>query len=116
MKNYKVIFHIHELEKWPNVLNNVSNLLKDLAEEQVEVIVLANGGAVNYYDSTNDVETDIYKIKQLLEEDIKIIACNNSLTGHGITNEELYPFVEVVPSGVGELVKKQHEGFAYIYV
>ena len=116
MKAYKVVFHINELEKWSSLLGNVSNLLADMSNVQIEVEIVANGKAATYYDSTNDVETDVYKLKQLNEQGVKIVGCNNALTGHGITHEELYPFVQVVPAGVSELVKKQNEGYAYIYV
>lgn len=116
MKAYKAVFHIDELEKWDMLINNVSNLLKDMADVQVEVEIVANGQSVPYFDSTNDVETDIYNLKKLNENGVKIVGCNNSLTAHGITKEELYPFVHVVPAGVSELVKKQNEGFAYVSV
>ena len=43
MKAYKVIFHITELEKWDSLLANVSNLLKEMSDVQVEIEVLANG-------------------------------------------------------------------------
>ena len=51
MEEYKVIFHVNELSKWEATLANVSNLLVDLANEAVEVIVLANGEAVRYYEA-----------------------------------------------------------------
>lgn len=116
MKAYKVIFHIKGLEDWDSLISNVKNLQKDMVDVQVDIIVLANSGAVRYFDSTNDIEQDIFNIKKLSENDVKFKACNNSLTYSGITEDQLYPFVEVVPAGVGELVRKQNEGYAYIYI
>lgn len=116
MKAYKVIFHITELEKWDALLANVSNLLKEMSDVQLEIEVLANGNAVHYYDSTNEVETNLNKMKSLSDSDVRIVGCSNSLTNNGITKDKLYPFVEVVPAGVGELVRKQNEGYAYIRI
>lgn len=116
MKAYKVIFHIKELEKWDSLVSNVKNLQKDMADVQLDIIVLSNSGSVRYFDSTNAIETDIYNLKNLSDSGVEIKACNNSLTYTGITQDQLYPFVEVVPAGVGELVRKQNEGYAYIYV
>ncbi|HHY41379.1 MAG TPA: hypothetical protein GX514_00790, partial [Thermoanaerobacterales bacterium] len=39
---------------------------------------------------------------------------NNALAAHGIQKENIIEFVDVVPAGVLELVKKQNEGYAYI--
>lgn len=116
MKAYKVVFHINEIEKWDLLIKNVLNLLEAMKSIQIKVEVVANGEAVPYFDSTNRIETDIYNLKTLNENDVKIVACNNALTAHGITREELYPFIYVVPAGVSELVKKQNEGYAYISI
>ena len=37
-----------------------------------------------------------------------------ALANAGIRESTLIPFVEVIPSGAVELIKKQQEGFAYI--
>lgn len=114
METYKVIFHVSEMTKWQQVLANVTNLLKDLSEASVEVVILANGEAVKYFDSSNEPSTSIDKMTKLNSNGVVFTACNHSLTGHSISNETLYSFVEIVPAGVSELVRKQHEGFSYI--
>lgn len=114
MESYKAIFHIDELNKWNQLLANVANLVEDLSKNHLEIEVLANGEAVKYFDSTNDSQENIDKMTTLNQEDVSFVACNNSLTGNDIPKEVLYSFVEVVPAGVSELVRKQHEGFAYI--
>lgn len=115
MTNYKVIFHINESDKWNTILNNVSNLLKAFSKEQVEIIVLANGESVRYYESepisTND---HAQAMKELSEKGVHFVACNNALKGRKIAKDALYPFIETVPAGVQELVIRQHEGYAYI--
>ena len=70
MKAYKVIFHIKELDNWNSLINNVKNLQKDMTDFQVDIIVLANGSAVRYFDSTNVIEKNIDDIQKLSESDV----------------------------------------------
>lgn len=114
MDTYQAIFHLTAIDKWPQVLANVTNLLKDLPKDSVEVIVLVNGPAVKSYDSTYEAATFKDKMTRLNEQGVTFKACNNSLNGLELSKDNLYAFVEIVPAGVSELVRKQQEGFAYI--
>lgn len=112
---YRVVFHINEMEKWPVLLGNVTNLLKDMGKE-VEVRVLANGPSVKAYADPETIE----KMKVLAEQGVRFLACRNSLKafcsgGDLCIDESSLPgFVDVVPAGVSELTRLQAEGFAYI--
>lgn len=114
MAEYKVIFHIDENNKWNLLLKNVSNLLNATDGEKVYIEVLANSEAVKYYDISQDLNTDIEIMENLYKKGVKFVACNNALTAHDIKKENIIEFVDVVPTGVLELVKKQNEGYAYI--
>lgn len=114
MEDYKVIFHIDEINKWKHLLTNVSNLLSGMEGEKLYVEVLANSEAVKYYDSTLDLNANINAMESLNKRNVKFAACNNALKAYHIKNDNLYNFIDVVPAGVVELVKKQNEGYAYI--
>jgi len=114
MAEYKVIFHIDENNKWNLLLKNVSNLLNATDGEKVYIEVLANSEAVKYYDISQDLNTDIETMENLYKKGVKFVACNNALTAHDIKKENIIEFVDVVPTGALELVKKQNEGYAYI--
>lgn len=114
MSKYKVIFHIDEMNKWKLLLTNVSNLLDAIDNENFFVEVLANSEAVKYYDTTQDLATDINTMKNLNINGVKFVACNNALMANNIERNNLINFVEIVPAGVLELVVKQNEGYAYI--
>lgn len=113
MAEYKVIFHIDENDKWNLLLKNVSNLLNATDGEKIYIEVLANSEAVKYY-NLNQGNADIEKMRHLHKKGVKFVACNNALAAHGIQKENIIEFVDVVPAGVLELVKKQNEGYAYI--
>lgn len=101
----KVIFHIDELKKWPQVLTNVSNFLKEI--EDADILVLANGEAVRFYKE----EKDLSKLKDM---NAKFLACRNALNANEIKEDEIPNFINTVSAGVVELAKRQEEGYSYI--
>lgn len=114
MEEYKAIFHIDENNKWNLLLENVSNLLNAIDNEEVYIEVLANSEAVKYYDISQNLNTDIETMENLYRKGVKFVACNNALIANDIKKENIIEFVDVVPTGVFEVVKKQNEGYAYI--
>jgi uncharacterized protein len=111
---YRVVFHLDEPLKGRAdlVLGNIANLLADLGEENVEVELVANGGGVRAL--VKGPESHAEQIGGLAARGVRFYACAHSLSQLEIAREALLEPVEVVSSGVGELVKKQAEGWAYI--
>ncbi len=114
MKPYQVIFHLDEepVEKVTFVLNNVINLLDDLGRENVDVELLVNGPAVKAFKAENGSISEL--ISKVLSQEVVIALCNNALNSHDLDPAEMLAETIIVPSGVGELVRKQTEGWAYI--
>ncbi len=115
MKRLKVLFHINEVEKWDTALGNITNLLKDVGEDGVDAVVLANGPSVNAYIDDAKLE----KIKGLMDKGVKFLTCRNSLkkmcsAGVCISEETLPSFIGVVPAGITEIIKMQADGYAYV--
>lgn len=112
LKKYKVIFHIDEIEKSTLVIGNINNLILDLGEENLQVELLANSEAVKLMleDSSGFTE----KLENLKLKNVDIVVCANSLHQLNLEKKQLFDFCIVVPSGVGELARKQSEGYAYI--
>ncbi len=116
MGKLQVLFHVNEVDRWDVSLGNIANLFDDAGEGNVDAIVLANGHAVAAYADAAKVE----KIKDFSGKGVKFLACRNSLRkmcsgGVVCINEEnLPPFVTVVPAGITEIIKKQREGYAYV--
>ncbi|MDK2836863.1 MAG: uncharacterized protein PWP21_1640 [Thermosediminibacterales bacterium] len=114
MSEYKVIFHIDENNKWNLLLKNVSNLLNAIDNEKVRIEVLANSEAVKYYNTNQNLDIDINTMESLNKKGVKFVACNNALMAYDIKKHNMIHFVDIVPTGVLELIKKQSEGYAYI--
>lgn len=110
MLEIKAIFHVDEMIKWELALKNVTNLLNAAGKMNYEVEVLANSEAVKFY-----AENENYcRLEKLKNKGVSFVACNNALKGYNIDTNSLIKFVEIVPSGVLELVTRQAEGYAYI--
>lgn len=116
MEKLKVIFHVNNPERWETALGNITNLLKDVGDGGADVIVLSNGPSVQAYADSDKVD----KMKTLAEKGVVFKACRNSLKnlcsgGNICLNEENLPeFVQVVPAGITELIRRQAEGYAYV--
>jgi intracellular sulfur oxidation DsrE/DsrF family protein len=116
MDKLKVIFHINETEKWKVVLGNISNLISDVGEKNVDIVVIANGFAVYGYTDSEKISI----IEQHSGAGVKFIACRNSLKnmcreGIACVREELLPsFIVIVEAGITEIVKRQRDGYAYV--
>lgn len=114
MSEYKVIFHIDENNKWELLLGNVSNLLNGIDNEKLYIEVLANSEAVKYYDTNKDFDSAINTMESLNIKGVRFVACNNALMAYDLKIDNILHFVDIVPAGVVELVKKQSEGYVYI--
>ncbi|AVK47010.1 MULTISPECIES: DsrE family protein [Clostridium] len=112
---YKVIFHIDELSKWSIVLKNTNNLLEAINTNNFNIEILANSEAVKAYAYDNELDLRISsEMKELDHKGIKFVACNNALKSYSIKKEDLMSFVDIVPTGILELVNKQSDGYSYI--
>lgn len=105
MTELKVVLHINQNERFNYGYKNTLNLAN--SPRGLKVSLVLTGEAIKF--ATYDK-----RIKELLELDVEIKCCNNSLNNFGIDAEDLIKGVGVVPSGGVELIEQQNAGFAYI--
>ncbi|MDE8081223.1 DsrE family protein [Erysipelothrix rhusiopathiae] len=101
-----VIFHLNQIERLNHCIANIRNL-SSRNIEKLELLI--NGDAITLL-----VSEDQSLFKQLLEQKVDVVACQNSLNAHHIHADELCEGIRIVPTGVYELIEKQTEGYAYI--
>ena len=114
MATYRVVFHIDQCSKSKGnlVINDIKNLLADLGEENCKIELVANDQGVRTLLKTPNIHGEW--VAALTARGVRFVACRNSLEALGLSEENLLDAVEVVPAGVGELVRKQTAGWAYI--
>jgi intracellular sulfur oxidation DsrE/DsrF family protein len=54
------------------------------------------------------------KIDAAMGSGVAMAACQNTMRNMSLTPQDMLPQIGYVPSGVGELLKKQQQGWAYV--
>ena len=110
---YKVVFHVIAPVRVIFGLKNIENLLIDLGVDNVETELVTDGEAVTALTVNSEHAS---KIADLAAKGVKFAACANAMKAFKLTKENMLPQIIVVPSGAGELTKKQNNGFGYIRI
>jgi len=107
----KAIVHINfsDSERQKAGLKNVTNILKE--EKEAEIEVVCHGGGIGLL--VKDQSEHDVAIAQLVAEGVRFVACENSLRDKSIPKVKLLPDVTTVPSGAVEVIRKQQDGFGY---
>ncbi|MES2277828.1 MAG: DsrE family protein [Bacteroidota bacterium] len=76
---------------------------------QIELIVFSDGVAA--YMKNGPYEK---QLKELLDKGVILAQCNNTIVQRNIARTDLFPFVSFVPSGNGEIILRQYDGWAVV--
>jgi intracellular sulfur oxidation DsrE/DsrF family protein len=111
--SHKVVIQLNSADTaaWGGVIGNIKNLSK-IWPTNLNIEVVVHGKALDFLVASkshlvNDVE-------QLSKKGIIFSACENTMGKYGITKQMLIPLVFTVPSGVGEVILKQEQGWSYL--
>ena len=108
----KVVVHVNfpELSVQGAGLKNVTNILKEAPDAQVEVV--CHGAGIGLVEKARTEHAEA--VEALVKKGVKFVACENTMRQKSIRKEDLLPGVGTVPSGAVEVVRKQQkDGFAY---
>ena len=93
-------------------IRNINNALADpRLVSKIQIELIAFGGGTDAYMLGSKYENDL---KALVEKGVIVAQCNNTLKERKLTREQLYDFIAIVPSGNGELIIRQAEGWSVI--
>lgn len=93
-------------------IRNINNALTDprlAGKIAIELIAFSGGTDAYMKDSKYEQE-----LKALVEKGVIVSQCNNTLKERKIDRNKLYDFIAIVPSGNGELIIRQAEGWSVI--
>jgi len=94
-------------------LNNIENLLGDpRLKGKLSIELIANAQGFDVYVKNNGFED---KLKALQKQGVILAQCANTLRELHVDRKDLYPFISIVPSGMGEITLRESEGWAYIH-
>jgi intracellular sulfur oxidation DsrE/DsrF family protein len=109
---YRALFHVNEAseDKHRAVVRTIFNLLAEVPDAEVELVVQGDALPMVMQGATRVREG----IEELKARKVRVAVCQNTMNAKGVTREDLLPGLEVVPSAIGEIVRRQHEGMAYV--
>lgn len=112
MSAYQVVFQVPRegAEFHETVVRNVRNVGVEL--DDVAIRVVAHGDGIEFATSRTAASTDV---RAALEAGVEVLACQNTLRRKEIPEDEVLPGVRLVRAGLAELVRLQHDGWAYIH-
>lgn len=113
-KLYHAIYQLDENE--PTVIGktirNINNALNDpRLKGKIQVELIAYSGGTDAYLKGSKYEDDL---KALVEKGVIVAQCENTLHERHISRDQIYDFIGVVPSGNGELIIRQAEGWSVV--
>lgn len=113
-KMYHAIYQLddNDAKVIGKTIRNINNALNDpRLKGKIQIELIAFAGGTDAYLIGSKYENDL---KALVEKGVIVAQCNNTLQERKINRNRLYHFIAVVPSGNGELIIRQAEGWAVV--
>lgn len=109
----RIVVQVSESDpaKWNLVLNNASNLQKDVGKEAIDIEIVAFGPGINMLKADSEVGN---RVQEAADAGIAVMACQNTMRKQKLNKDDMLTPVGYVPSGVVEIMKKQQQGYAYL--
>ncbi len=112
MTHYRAVFQVSEADPafHEQVLRNVRNTAADLGED-AEVAVVTHGPGLQLVTGATGWREEV---AGLVDSGVEVLACRNTMQRLGIEPGDLLPGVSMVTAGIGEIVRRQQGGWAYV--
>jgi hypothetical protein len=100
-----------ETRLWNQALNYIENLRELYGPDkmQIELVALGLGLGVLKLDSTQGS-----RVADALKLGVQVSACEVTMRRQKLVREDMLPNIGYVPAGLGQIIKRQREGWAYI--
>jgi intracellular sulfur oxidation DsrE/DsrF family protein len=115
LKSYKALYVLNESseKKIKGVIRNINNSLDDprlKGKLQVELVVFGDG--VEVFKKSNHYDTLLLALQK---RGVILAQCENTIEERKISKDGLWPFISYVPSGNGEIIIRQYQGWAIVH-
>ena len=100
-----------DAKKWNLTLGNIGNAIDGIGANAAEIELVVYGPGIAMLKKDSPVAE---RIAAAQKRGVRVYACQNSMRGFNLQLSDLAPGVGVVPSGVVELIRRQHAGYAYV--
>ncbi len=113
MKTYKAIIQLtsDDPKVHRSIIRQIGNLIAHLGNA-VEVRLVCHGSSLSFCTQAGNPFAD--DILASINQGVTIAVCRNMLVANSVDTAALIDGIEVIPSGIAELVILQQEGWSYI--
>ncbi|MES2060312.1 MULTISPECIES: DsrE family protein [Mucilaginibacter] len=115
LKHYDALYILNSNDdkKIKGTLRNIDNALEDVRlKGKLHVELIAFGDGVAVYMKSGAYEQTL---KDLQAKGVVLAQCSNTIKERKIDKNDLFPFVSYVPSGNGEIIIRQYQGWAVVH-
>lgn len=112
---YQVVYQLNSDNETSTkgTLKNIQNALDDARlKGKLDVELVVHGAGVAIYQKDKPYED---QLRALQKRGVILAMCENTMRERKISRDTLFPFISYVPSGNGELIIRQQEGWAIIH-
>lgn len=112
-RHHKLIFQVSDDDpkKWNLTLLNAHNVQTDLGARNVAIEIVVYGPAIGMLRIESEVAP---RVDEAIKSGIRIVACENTMRGMGLTEADMLPDLHYTRTGVVYLMKKEEQGYAYV--
>jgi intracellular sulfur oxidation DsrE/DsrF family protein len=96
---------------WNQALNYVENLQTLYGKDNVEIEIVALGWGIGMLKFDSPLAT---RVAEAMQRGAKLQACEVTMSRQKLTRQDMLPDIGYVPAGLGEIIKRQKEGWSYI--
>ena len=115
LQHYKALYILNQSDdkKIRGIIRNISNALDDpRLKGKLEVELVVFGDGVEIYRKTNHYDT---LLTALQGKGVILAQCSNTVRERKINKDDLWPFISYVPSGNGEIIIRQSQGWVGVH-
>lgn len=113
--HYRAVYQLDSSD--PKLINQTLHNMKNALEDprlkgklELELVVFSGGTVV--FRKDQPYEADVLALQQA---GVVLAQCANSLKAYKLTKDDLLPYISIVPTGNGELIIRQAEGWALVH-
>jgi len=115
LKNYKALYVINngDEKKIAGTLRNLKNALDDpRLKGKINAELIAFGDGVAVYQKNGSFEKTLLELQS---RGVILAQCENTVRERKIEKNTLFDFISYVPSGNGEIIIRQYQGWAVVH-